>query len=223
MDTGILDRRSIRAFLNQPVEAAIIKDILDVARWAPSGGNLQPWKVIAVSGNARDQVIATARDVLSTNPAGEADEVPIYPADLGEPYRSRRATAGEALTQALGIAQDDKPARFAQAARNFQFFDAPVGLFFVVDKAMGKGQWAHLGMFMQSIALAAHARGLGTCMQEAWGMVRRSLHVHFGLGDNEILYCGMALGWPDLQAPINQAKRSRAETSVFADFRGFES
>ena len=221
--TALHDRRSIRAYLDQPVEAAMIRDILTTARWAPSGGNLQPWKVIAVSGEARAEVIAAAQRALFANPAGEAGEIPIYPADLDERYCTRRAEAGEVLNNALGIAKDDKVARFAQAARNFQFFDAPVGLFFVVNRNMGKGQWAHIGMFMQSIALAANAHGLGTCMQEAWAMVRKTLHAHFELSDDEILYCGMALGWPDTEAPINHADRARAAVDTFSDLRGFES
>jgi nitroreductase len=221
ISNAITQRRSIRAYLDRPVDAAMVSEILDTARWSPSGGNLQPWRVIAVAEDARRNVVDIAGHVLSATPLGEGDDVPIYPADLAEPYRSRRAAAGEALYEALGIAREDKAARFIQSTQNFQFFGAPVGLFFIIDTNMGKGQWAHLGMFMQSVALAAHELGLGTCMQEAWGMVRKSLHAHFALGAHELLYCGMALGWPDTQAPINNAKRARANTQNFAELRGF--
>jgi nitroreductase len=218
---AITERRSIRAYLDKPVDEATVQELLDVARWAPSGGNLQPWKVIVVSGEARAAVMTLAGGVLFANPKGEADEVPMYPADLAEPYRSRRDMAGEVLYTALGIARDDKAGRFGQVAKNFQFFGAPAGLFFIIDRNMGKGQWAHLGMFMQSIALAAQDRGLGTCMQEAWAMARKSLHTHFALAENELLYCGMALGWPDPDAPINHAERSRADVNSFTQFHGF--
>jgi nitroreductase len=217
----IAERRSIRAYLDQPVDAATVRELLDIARWAPSGGNLQPWKVIVVAGQAREDVTALAARTLFAAPKGEADEVPMYPADLDEPYRTRRDVAGEVLYTALGIERDDKAGRYGQVAKNFQFFGAPVGLFFIIDRNMGKGQWAHLGMFMQSVALAAQERGLGTCMQEAWAMARKSLHAHFALAENELLYCGMALGWPDLDVPINHAERSRAGVDSFTQFQGF--
>ena len=221
-DQAIRARRSIRAYLDKPVDAAMIGELLDTARWAPSGGNLQPWKVIAVAGEAKVAVTQVAQRILFANPKGEATDMPIYPADLADPYNARRVKAGESLYEKLGIAREDKGARYAQAAQNFSFFGAPVGLFFVINRAMGHGQWAHLGMFMQSIALAAEARGLGTCFQEAWAMVRTSLHQHFGLAEQDVLYCGMALGWPDHDAPINGAARMRAEVSDFARFEGFE-
>ena len=121
----------------------------------------------------------------------------------------------------LGIPREDKPARLQWVARNYAFFGAPVGLFFIIDRGMGHGQWAHLGMFMHSIALVATARGLGTCMQESWGMVRKSLHTHFSLPDNEVVYCGMALGHPDRSAAVNTLRSDRVEVEEFAGFDGF--
>jgi nitroreductase len=129
------------------------------------------------------------------NPGGEEGDRPVYPPKLWEPYRTRRFQVGEEMYALLGIAREDKPARYAHVARNFDFFDAPVGLFFIIDERMGHAQWAHMGMFMQSIALAAVERGLATCMQEAWARVRRSLHAHFRLAEEDMLYCGMALGY----------------------------
>jgi nitroreductase len=221
VETAILERRSIRAFRPDVVTQDEIAAILDVARRAPSGGNMQPWKVIAVAGAERDAVTALARATLADNPRGEAGEFPIYPAEVVEPYRSRRYKVGEDMYALLGITRDNKFGRLGQMARNFEFFDAPVGLFFVIDRAMGHGQWAHLGMLMQSIALVAEARGLGTCMQEAWGMVRVSLGAHFGLADSEVIYCGMALGHPDWDAPVNQLRADRAPLDEIAVFRGF--
>jgi nitroreductase len=121
----------------------------------------------------------------------------------------------------LDIPRSDKLARLGRFARNYEFFGAPVGLFFVIERRMGHGQWAHLGMFMQSVALAAVERGLSSCMQEAWAAVRVSLGRHFGLGDHEVLYCGMALGYADANAPVNRLRSERAAVDEFASFRGF--
>lgn len=214
-------RTSIRAFTEEPVSQAEVAAILDAARWAPSGGNLQGWKVVVVAGEARDEVCALAQQALAANPFGEAAEHPIYPQPLGEPFRSRRFKVGEDMYALLDIPREDKLARVRHLARNFVFFDAPVGLFFVIDRQMGHGQWAHLGMFMQSVALAAQEQGLSTCMQESWAMVRDTLHGHFALAGEELIYCGMALGHADPDAPVNRLRSDRAEVSDLADFRGF--
>ena len=222
IETALKQRISIRDFEDRAVDEATLRRVLDVARFSPSGGNLQPWKVICVAGEAKSTVTAIAQTALAeTGGKGEADEFPIYPSGLGEPYRSRRFKVGEDMYALLGIPREDKPARFAWVARNYEFFGAPVGMFFVIDRSMGRGQWAHLGMFMQSIALAALEEGLSTCMQEAWGMARKSLHSHFGLDEREVIYCGMALGYPDTSAPVNTLRSERAPVDEFARFDGF--
>jgi nitroreductase len=210
-------RVSIRAFKPDPVPEALLRDILDVARYAPSGGNLQPWRVIAVAGAERDAVSALAR----ANLPGAEDERPVYPANLWEPYRTRRFKVGEDIYALLGIGRDQRPARLMHLAQNFNFFGAPVGLFFIIDTAMGHAQWAHLGMFMQSLALAAIERGVASCMQEAWARLRVPLAAHFALGENEMIYCGMALGYADMSKPVNTLRSDRAEVDEFAVFRGF--
>jgi nitroreductase len=194
--------------------------ILDVARWAPSGGNLQPWRVIALAGLARDEAVRIAGEALFSG-ADEEGEHPIYPPALHEPYRSRRFANAESLYAALGITRDDKAARYRWLAENFRFFGAPVGLFFVIDRRMGHGQWAHLGMFMMAVMLAAEAHGLATCPQEAWARLRSTLHRHLALGEEELLYCGMALGSPDPQHPSAAMGRERAIVGDIAEFRGF--
>lgn len=223
VEDALRSRTSIRDFLDTPVDEATVRSLLDAARWAPSGGNLQPWRVIAVAGAARDAAIEAAATVLMANPKPDQDdEFPVYPPKLWEPYRSRRYRVGEAMYALLGIPREDKPSRLQWLARNFSFFGAPVGLFFVIERGMGHGQWAHVGMFMQSLALAATARGLGTCMQESWGMVRKTMHAHFGLTEDEILYCGMALGHPNPNAEVNTLRSERAEVETFTRFEGFE-
>lgn len=221
VDTALKTRISTRVFKPDPLPQALVRDILDVARWAPSGGNVQPWKVIAVAGAERQKVIDAAQAALAANPKGEEGDHPVYPADLWAPHRDWRFKVGEDMYALLGIPREDKMARFAHLARNFRFFDAPVGLFFVIDKRMGHGQWAHMGMFMQSIALAAHARGVASCMQEAWARTRTTLAAHFALPDTEMIYCGMALGYADPDAKVNTLRSDRAEVETFAAFRGF--
>ncbi|MBI3440166.1 MAG: nitroreductase [Proteobacteria bacterium] len=210
-------RVSTRAFKADAVPESLVRGILEVARFAPSGGNLQPWKVIAVAGAERDSVVALARANL---PGDEGDRA-VYPANLWEPYRTRRFKLGEDMYALLGIPRENKAARLMHLAQNFDFFGAPVGLFFIIERRMGHGQWAHLGMFMQSVALAAIDRGVASCMQEAWARIRGPLHTHFGLAEDEMIYCGMALGYADESAPVNTLRSDRTEVDEFASFRGF--
>ena len=220
--TDALQRRtSIREFKPDPVPAALVRELLELASRAPSGGNLQPWKVIAVAGEERAAVTALAARVLGSG-TDEVGDRPVYPPALFEPYRTRRYKLGEDMYALLGIGREDKAGRLTRFARNYEFFGAPVGLFFVIDERMGHGQWAHLGMFMQSLALAAVERGLGTCMQEAWAAVRASLKAHFALPEHDFVYCGMALGYADESAPVNQLRADRAPVDAFATLKGFD-
>jgi nitroreductase len=220
--TEALQRRiSIRSFLPTPVPHDTVRAILERARWAPSGGNLQPWKLIAIAGAERDAVVELARRAHAAGQPGEEGDDPVYPANLWEPYRSRRFQVGEDLYALLQVPRGDRPRRLQQFARNYEFFGAPVALFLVIDRRMGRGQWAHLGMFMQSIALAAVEAGLGTCMQEAWAPLRRTLATHFALPDDEMIYCGIALGHPDPDAAVNRLRSERVAVEEFTRFLGF--
>ena len=218
---AVNQRISTRAFLDKPIGEGEVRDWLATAQRAPSGGNVQPWRVIAVAGEAKQAVIDLAASVLAGNPRGEATDRPIYPPDLWEPHEARRRKVGEMMYEKLGIPREDKAARRAWFAGNFRFFDAPLALFFVIDERMGHGQWAHTGMYMQTLALLAEERGWGTCMQECWGMLRPSLKAHFGLGKTEMVYCGMAVGWPDRAHPVNQLRAERADVDEVAEFHGF--
>ena len=215
---ALKQRISTRAFLPKPVPEALVREILDVARWSPSGGNLQPWKLIALAGAPQAAVVALAKNYPGMFPAEEGDR-PVYPPNLWEPYRSRRFKVGEDMYALLGIPREDKPARLKQVARNFEFFGAPAALFFVIDERMGHGQWAHLGMFMQSVALAAAERGVASCFQEFWGALRVTLKAHFALAEHEMIYCGMALGYADEAAAVNRLRSERAGVDEFASFR----
>jgi len=214
---AIKTRISVRAFKPDPLPEALVREIIDIARYAPSGGNLQPWKVIAVAGAERDAVVALAK----ANLPGDEGERLVYPANLWDPYRTRRYKLGEDMYALLGIPRENKGARLMHLAQNYEFFGAPVGLFFVIEKAMGHGQWAHMGMFMQSLALAAEERGVQSCMQEAWARMRTPLAQHFALPDQEMIYCGMALGHADMSAPVNALRSDRATVDEIATFKGF--
>lgn len=216
---ALQQRKSTRAYLDKAVSQADLEYLLTTAQRSPSGGNVQPWRVVVLTGDARRAVIEASVKVLAANPQGDPTDRPVYPADLWEPHRSRRFEVGEAMYKALGIPRDDKPARRNWFARNFRFFDAPVALMIVIDERMGHGQWAHTGMFMQSVALLAEEMGLGTCMQECWGMLRTTLKTELKLGETEMLYCGIALGYPDPNHPVNSMRSDRADLSEFADFR----
>jgi nitroreductase len=203
------------------VDATTLRSILDAARHAPSGGNLQPWWVYALTGAP----LAEFKDIMraKVDPRGETShDYEIYPARLGEPYRSRRYKCGEDLYATIGIAREDKPARLRQLARNYEFFGAPVGLFFCIDRAMGTPQWSDLGMYMQSVMLLAREHGLHTCAQEIWSLWPRTVGDYLQLPPNLMLFAGMALGYGDSSHPVNTLRTDRAPLEDFASLRGFE-
>lgn len=215
---AIRHRRSTRAFLDTPVTEADLRAILDVARWAPSGGNCQPWRVYALSGASMARFRAELAAAMVDEPFGEATEFPMYPTAITEPYRTRRFECGEALYRSLGIPREDKPARLRQMAKNFDFFGAPAAYFFAIDRQMGPGQWAHVGMLMQTIALVAEARGLATCMQESWMTRHTLIRRFFGIPEELQFYCGMAVGYADAAAAVNSWRTERAAVDEFATF-----
>lgn len=218
---AVRNRRSIRDFLPQAIDPQTLREVLEVARWAPSGGNIQAWRIIAVAGAERDAIVNLARQQSAGLAADAEDPYPIYPRDIWEPLRTRRYTLAEDMYRALGVPREDKPARLRHVARNFEFFGAPVGLFFVIDRRVAHGQWAHLGMLIQTVALLLEERGLGSCMQEAWASLRPALARHFALAADEMIYCGMAVGHPDRTKAVNDFPRTRITVDELAEFRGF--
>jgi len=218
---AVLGRHSVRAFLDRPVDRVVVEQILDTARRAPSGGNLQPWRVDALAGEALAGLKAKVRESLAGNPGGEGTEYPVYPPQLEEPWRSRRYRVGEQLYASVGIERADRPGRLRQFARNYDLFGAPVGLFFSIPRHFGPPQWAHLGMFINSIALLAVERGLGACAQEAWAAMHKTVGGFIDMPADWMLSCGMGLGWPDQAHPINQWRSEREPVGAFARFRGF--
>lgn len=214
---AVARRVSIRAFLDTPVPGEVVQDILIRAAQAPSGGNLQPWRVYALSG----QPLAEFKALVAANPFGETPEYDVYPPNLWEPFRSRRFQNGEDLYATIGIPREDKPARLRQLARNGSFFGAPVGIFFCLDRQLGPPQWADLGMYMQNVMLLATERGLDTCPQEYWARYPVTVAKFLGLPDDHMLFSGMAMGFRDPEAPINTLKASRDGFELWGEMIGF--
>ena len=219
---AIASRYSCRAFLPTPIPERVVRDILEQASRAPSGGNVQPWLVHAIAGERLDQLTAQLRPRFAAElPRGEGAEYPVYPPDLKEPYYSRRARVGEQLYGSIGIPRADRPARYRQFSRNYLLYDAPVGLFVTTDRTMGPPQWSDLGGFVQTICLLARAQGLHTCAQEAWTSWHKTVSAFLNLPPEHILFCGIALGHADEAAPINRWRSEREPVEGFARFEGF--
>jgi nitroreductase len=217
--TEAVDKRvSVRAFLDKPVPGDLVREILEAAHRAPSGGNLQPWRVHAIAGAPLEELKAK----VGANLAGEEPEYDVYPPELWDPFRTRRFQCGEDLYATIGIPREDKPARLRQLFKNTQFFGAPVGLFFSLDRNLGRPQWADVGMYMQTVMLLATERGLATCAQEFWARYPKTVGDFVGLPEDHMLFSGMALGWPDESAPINTLRTRRDPFDVWATMTGFE-
>ncbi len=222
VDDAITSRRSLRAFLPTPVARETIEDILRVAARAPSGTNTQPWQVHVLTGAARDtlcQRILAAHDDPAVA-ATHTEEYAYYPTQWQSPYIDRRRKVGWDLYGLLGLAKTDKAGMHRQHGRNYTFFDAPVGLIFTIDRVMQQGSWLDYGMFLQSIMVAARARGLDTCPQAAFTQYHRLIAEQLGLGAGEMVVCGMALGHADPDAIENTLVTERAAVSEFATFHG---
>jgi len=213
-------RTSVRAFLPEPPPSDVVKTIIEKAARAPSGGNLQPWRVHVLGGDALKALVADVAAVIAENPRSEKPEYAVYPQDLWEPLRTRRFQAGEDLYATLQIPREDKLGRLAQFSNNFRLFGAPIGLFFTLDRRVGPPQWSDVGMFMQTIMLLAVEAGLGTCAQEAWSQFPKTVGRHLELPENEMLFSGMALGYRDDAHPINGLRTRRDPLDQIATFRG---
>ena len=216
---ALATRKSVRAFKPDPVSRATIEEILLRAARAPSGGNLQPWKVHALIGPARDELVRRAKEQMAKNPRGGVPEYHIYPPELTEPYKTRRFQVGEAMYATMGIPREDKARRLMQFVRNWEFFGAPVGLIISIDRQMQQGQWADLGMFLQSVMLLAREHGLHTCAQEAWAPFHETVRDYLKVPPEEMIFCGMAVGYADEAAPINSLVSERAPMAEWAVFR----
>ena len=220
VDTAITTRRSLRAFLPTPVPRAGIEEILAVASRSPSGTNTQPWKVYVLTGEAKTGLSRKIQAAFNDPAEREkhAEEYAYYPTEWKSPFIDRRRKVGWDLYGLLDIAKTDKARMHAQHGRNYDFFDAPVGLMFTIDRIMRQGSWLDYGMFLQSIMVAARGRGLDTCPQAAFMQFHSIISEHIGAPDNEQVVCGMSLGFADPNAVENTLVTERDPVSAFTRF-----
>jgi nitroreductase len=216
-------RISCRWFLDRPVDPRIIRDLIVRAQRAASGGNLQSWFVDALTGEPLNELKRRAAAAIAgRNPRQFETEYPIYPEKMWEPYLGRREHHGTQLYGALGIPRDDDARRLEQFKRNFEFFNAPVGLFISIDRRLGPGQWADLGGYVHALAVLARGYGLDTCPQEAWARLYKVVGEFLKLPPERMLFCGMAIGYGDRSHPANSFRSPRAALSEFCTFHGFD-
>ncbi len=214
VEQAIVGRQSIRAYLDKPVARATVERILTTAGRAPSGSNIQPWRVYVVEGAVKDALCA---DLTARHARGEEGkrEYNYYPVKWRDPYLARRRETGWGLYSLLGITRDDKAGMSAQARQNFSFFGAPVGLIITMDRDMEQGSWLDTGMFIQSVMIAARGEGLETCPQAAFCQYHQVIQERLAIPADQQVICGMALGYGDPEAVINRFRTSRIQLSEF--------
>lgn len=217
---AVNSRRSIRQFLDKPVARATLEQVLETAQRAPSGGNTQPWNAIVVSGDALSEITAKIKEKTRTAPMGENMEYAIYPKDLEGRYEEQRRAVGRDMFESIGLARDDSAGRVAQMARNWDSFGAPVQLFTYTRKYMGPPQWSDMGMWLQTVMLLLREAGLDSCSQEIWAMYGSYMRELLGIDDDHIFFCGMAIGYRDPDAPINNFAVPRVPLGNAIEFRG---
>ena len=219
---AVRTRRSVRAFLDRPVPPALLREAIELAARAPSGGNVQPWKLYVVGGEVLARIKALAAERQRRADPDERPEYAIYPPNLWEPHRTTRFEVGEQLYGALGVPREDKLGRLQQFARNFEFFGAPAALFCYVDRRMGPPQWSDLGMLLQTLMLLLRERGLDSCAQECWSIYPKTVGSVLQPPAELMLFCGMAIGYADEAAPVNGFRSRRLALDAFAQFLGID-
>ena len=211
-------RKSVRAFLNKPLPEGVLREVLELAARAPSGGNLQPWRLYVVTGPRLEAFRQRMQQRVQEAPEGEPTEYNIYPSKLGEPYRTSRFQIGEQMYATIGVAREDKAGRRRQFERNYDFFGAPAALFCYADRCMGPPQWSDLGMYLQTVMLLLRERGLDSCAQECWAVYHESVAALVNPPPEWMLFCGMAIGYADPDAPINRLISERMPLEQFTSF-----
>lgn len=218
---AVASRRSIRAFLDRPVDQAMIERVLAKAQRAPSGGNVQPWHSVVLTGEPLALLLEAIAAVFPQGRAAHSPEYHIYPPELDGAYEQRRRGVGEDMYGALAIAREDKGRRLAWFANNYRAFGAPVLMLVHTPRYMGPPQWSDVGMWLQTIMLLLREEGLDSCPQEAWAVYTRQIREVVELPDDHIFFCGLAIGWRDPDAPVNRFPVTRAPLSEVVRFEGF--
>ncbi|WP_153504804.1 nitroreductase [Cumulibacter manganitolerans] len=214
---AVAARKSVRAFTSQQVDPADLRRLLVDAAQAASGGNVQPWRLWVLTGEVLETFRAKVRGLREEFPMGQEPEYDVYPPDLWEPYRSRRFKNGQDLYAAIGIPREDKAGRRAQFGNNFDFFGAPAAVLVGIDRRMGPPQWSDVGMYLQNVMLLAVERGLATCPQETWTSWHKVVYETLDIPEDVMLFCGLAIGYEDLEHPINTWRSDRADPSEWID------
>ncbi len=220
VEHAITSRGSTRAFLATPVPRETVERILKAASYAPSGSNMQPWKVRVLTGAAKDRLVEAVGALHDAGDRGQRD-YKYYPEPFPEPYLARRRATGWGLYGLLGIEKGEKEKMHRQHGRNFKFFDAPVGMIFTIDRALEIGSWLDYGTFIQNIMVMARGLGLHSCPQAAWANYHGVIRETLGIPEDEAVVCGMALGHGDPEDKVNTYRPVREEVDVFATFDGF--
>jgi nitroreductase len=224
VDEGVVaaidSRRSVRAFLPDPVDDATLESIFGHACRAPSGSNIQPWKVYVLTGDVKDRLSRAILDVYNDPETDRLheEEYAYYPKTWASPFIERRRVLGLELYSLLGLTRENKAGMKAQMGRNFEFFGAPVGIMFTTDRNMERGSWLDYGMFIQNVMLMARAFGLDTCPQAAFNRYHRIIAEHLRLPENETVVCGMSIGHADLSKPENQLASEREPVASVVRF-----
>ena len=219
---AIRSRKSIRAFKPDPVPRETLSAILAESQRAPSGTNTQPWHTWVCTGAVKQAITDDALAMLARGEGKAYHDYDYYPERWNDVHNARRRAVGYSLYALLGIAKEDRDGRNRQGARNFAFFDAPVGLFITIDKYLARGNWADTGMYIQTIMLAAKGHGLDTCPQAAWIPVQEPIFRHLGIPDDQELVTGMSLGYPDTDAIENTLVSEREDVANVVTWRGFD-
>ena len=220
---AVNSRKSCRWFLDKPVDQSVVRKLTEGAARAASDGNMQSWNVYALTGKPLVEFKRGAAEFVENNDLSELEtEFPMVPDNLKEPHPGRRFRQGAQLYEALGNNRDDPIGRLEQRKRGYQFFNAPVGLFITIDRGLGPSQWADLGGYINTLAILARGYGLDTCPQLSWIRLYKFVDDFLKLPAEQMLYCGMGIGYGDLDKPVNQFRSERANLDEFCKFYGFD-
>lgn len=218
---AVMSRRSVRSFRPDPVPVEVLRRVLEKAQRAPSGGNVQPWNAHVLAGEPLARLVAAVAEVIPQGRAAHSPEYAVYPPELEGAYEARRFGVGEAMYAALGIGREDKRGRLGQFMNNFQAFGAPALMLVHTPRYMGPPQWSDMGMWLQTVMLLLREEGLDSCAQEAWAVYQKQIRQCVDLPEDHVFFCGLAIGWRDPAAPVNQFEVPRAPLEDVVTFEGF--